>query len=284
MLTLSRNASRLFGCVVVGLLCAGCSFTMRTPPSEPAKRTAHAAKECGGIVYPIFDTVSVAAGVTWVVRAEQDEAAGRAEHEAERIAGYGIIGLFGAAAMYGYVVEVRCASLRREVALRKARVFADVAGERDGFPGGVFGFRFDMSESQAQQTCSGSQGTWKPSSAVAVCEPRLRSAAHPALRLHFELGALSRMTVLYDVSADRTRQRYDQLYAALRNAYGKPQVERKPLRGQCASSLWRCLENGQRLVGPAWHWPDGSIELAPVWEQSRAILELRYSRQERLTR
>jgi hypothetical protein len=29
-----------------------------------------------------------------------------------------------------------------------------------------------------------------------------------------------------------------------------------------------------------WHWPNGSIEVSPIWRDEQALIELRYTREE----
>jgi hypothetical protein len=75
-------------------------------------------------------------------------------------------------------------------------------------------------------------------------------------------------------------EQYRVLNASLRGFYGDPQVARPNLSAACAPSLERCLAAGEHPDGPVWHWPTGNIEIAPVWRDDQALIELRYTREE----
>jgi hypothetical protein len=194
------------------LLCIGCSFQLSFPPIEPQQRTARAAARCGGVeqepvLYPLVDTLSVVAGVTWVVHADREGRVPDSQRNAERIAGYGIVGLFGAGAVYGYAVAVTCASLRREVAegrgagrrVAEGRPGASKAAPPGSFPRRVFAFEFGMDRSQAESACRAMGRSWELEGPTAVCRAPRQSLADPEIRLEFELGALTRLRALYTI-------------------------------------------------------------------------------------
>jgi hypothetical protein len=294
-----------FGKALVGALCAmscaSCSFvSSRPPPSAPEERTAKAAAKCGNFWYPLADTVSVLAGATWVVSANQKEEEDRPStttsadgtvtiikqgsgdtHDAERIFGYSVMGLFGASALFGYYVEIKCGELRREVNERdQRRVEQAIPPPRPDMPGEVAGFSFGMTPELAQRACVQKNQEWQLQGSVAHCNPKSGSAPVPSVRLEFQSGTLSRIALLHEPPADQLAPTYDRFYAAFLSRYGSPQVDRAVLTSACSGALAECLKNGEKPKGAAWYWPNGSVELHLVWRDDRALLEERYSREE----
>ena len=266
-------------------LLSACSFIAEPPPGSANElRVTREGRRCGrSIWYPLADTASTIAGVTWVVRANDDLSA--AEHgaggntdlfRAERIAGYTVIRLFGASAIYGYVVEARCSALRHAA----APPAPPPEPARTGFPDAVAGFAFRMSSPQAAQLCTSKGHVWTLDGATGVCETRPQSSVNPAMHVTFELGVVSEIRTVYAVPADSLNRNYSALFSALRGSYGAPQVEPAPLSAACAQSLSQCLAAGERPPGPVWHWPKGTIELHSFWKTDRAMLEIRYTRED----
>ena len=112
------------------------------------------------------------------------------------------------------------------------------------------------------------------------CKPTLESGATPELRISFELGVPTEIRTLYRGSAQTKNRDYQALAAGLRASYGPPQVEAAALSPACQASLADCLESGVRPKGPVWHWAAGTIELVPSWASERAVLDIRYTREE----
>jgi hypothetical protein len=286
---------RFFGVLLLAASGTHCSvLALRPPPSAPAERTAKAAEHCGDMWYPIADTLSTIAGLTWVVHAnqrqEEDDAAARGavimqrntspiDPAVERNAGYIVMGIFGASAIYGYYVEERCHALRRELEeARRGREPQALPPPRSDLPKDVAGFTFHAPQAQAQATCVAKTGSWQIQGSVARCTPAGARSAEP-IRLEFESGTITRIAIVHSPPADQFDQAYDRLYAELRTKYGAPQTE--PARpGDCATSLLACMKKGGKPKGPAWFFVAGSIALQPVWSEDNAALEERYVREE----
>lgn len=194
--------------------------------------------------------------------------------------GYGVIGVFGASAIYGFYVEVKCEAFRREIA-EKAANPPGVDAKRAGPPTTIAGFFFNMQSAQAEQVCAGKQYEWSGEGSVALCSSKSQ-ADTPPTRLHFESDALREITAVHRPPADLLAQQYDQLYGALRAMYGAPQIERAALIGSCARSLPECLKQGEKPAGAVWHWPSETIELQPVWGEDGAQLEERYKLEDQI--
>lgn len=189
-----------------------------------------------------------------------------------------MIGLFGAGAIYGWVVTGKCASLRREVDERR-RTPPGMGAQRS-FPQYVFRFRFGMREDETKRECAAMGRTWDIDG-VAVCRAGDQTLADPGIEFGFELGALSRVKLSYGPS-EQLGSDYATLYRTIRRAYGPPQVERAALSAACEASLSHCLAAGERPAGATWSWQTGSIELNPVWRDQQALVELVYTWQEPL--
>jgi hypothetical protein len=294
--------ARLWLASVLGMVSTGCSFLFeRPPPSAPSERNAHAAQKCdpNNWVFPLADAASAVAGATWVVHANQQIAdsgpqtvttpdgssyttagsgGSNSTYKAERIAGYSIIGVFGASAVYGTIVEFQCLSLRTELKHRKDVEHSPKA-MRLGFPTSVLGFGFDATAQQAAQTCASKGGAWASAGTVGPCTEQRASVANPNVELEFELGVPSKITVIYPALPDQMNKNYAELSASVQALYGAPQTDAR-FSPACQRSLAQCLENDEQPSGAEWHWAAGSIELEPVWQTDHALLELRYSRSE----
>jgi hypothetical protein len=105
----------------------GCSFGMRTAPSDPAQRTLKAARACtADMYYPFVDTISAGVGVyniaisnaardrVSIYGIETSKKAGRALGITQAV-------VFGLGAAYGYVQLARCSELSGEKGLDTTR-------------------------------------------------------------------------------------------------------------------------------------------------------------------
>ena len=284
-------------CVGFGSLslwsCLGCSFLGEQPPPDVPTHYARGEKPCkpSNIQYPIADTLSTLAGVTWVIWANQkiddaDAAAKAADpygndnpddtsYKVARAAGYGAIGIFAAAAIYGFVIEGQCASYRHSKAAPSS---PNGGASTHGFPISVLDFAWNTDSVHAAQTCAARGQQWFLEGSVGLCQSKVPSAAHPDVKLEFELGHPARIVVLYRSAPQAMNENYQQILGGLRKTYGAPQTDAAHISTACASSLAQCLADGEHPQGPRWSWANGSIELAPVWQEDQALLELRYTR------
>lgn len=294
--------SILVGLGMGGLLLSSsaCSFfAERPPPEAPYHHERGEEKPCkpSNIQYPIFDTISTLASVTWVVWANQkiDEAhsAGQTQdaygnlipdpnadrddgkYKVARAIGYAGIGLYAASAIYGYVIESQCASYRKE---RTFTPNTDGHGPSRGFPSSALDFAWSTDAPRAAQTCRARGQEWSLEGATGLCQSAVPSAAHPDVKLDFELGHPASIIVVYRSAPQAMNENYYQIFAGLKQTYGAPQTAPAHISAACASSLAQCLEAGEHPTGPVWSWADGTIELAPVWDEDHALLELRYKR------
>jgi len=273
----------------LGVLCSvslllGCSFIAEPPPGSANElRPQDKGYRCGkSFWYPVADTVSAAASATWVVRANDELETHSHDSEtdvwrASRIAGWVGVGLFGASAIYGYIVEGRCAQLRKN---HELAVAAPPVSNRPNFPASVFGFGFQMPRGDLVQLCLSKGAEWTMDGAVGTCRAKSEASASPEIRLTFQLGTPSEIRTIFTGSAQTKNRDYQALASGLRKSYGAPQVEAAALSSACQASLAQCLESGERPKGPVWHWATGSIELTPIWADERAVLEIRYTLEE----
>ena len=267
--------------LLASALCA-CSFVAEPWPGTPHELRAKEGYRCGkSFWYPIADTASTVASVTWVVRANNELAVHPDDQDTDkwsalRIAGWSGVALFGASAIYGYVVEGRCAMLRKAA----ETAAAPPPSTRAGFPGSVLGFGFRMQQAQLAQLCLSKGELWTMAGATGICKPKLESSAVPQVRITFQLGTPSEIRTIYSGSAETKNRDYLALATGLRENYGPPQVEASPLTPECQSSLAQCLGSGARPTGPVWHWATGTIELVPTWASERAVLDIRYTIEE----
>ena len=290
-----------------GSCCGGCSILgERPPPSDPAQRTTRVAAHCANYQYPLADTVSTVAAVTWVLFAnrkiEENEpkpegyvsnqfggvdympgSSGSpsdvSSYKLLRAGGYGAVGLFAASAIYGLVIEAQCHSLQQEIRARTEKP-SDTPLKRTAFPSSVFGFGFELPRAPAERHCAELGRTWSFEANAGLCQATVSSVATPDVRLEFELGVPSQIVVVYTPPNPQFATNYQQLFAAMRKIHGPPQVEPRPLSATCSASLVSCLQEGERPAGPVWRWSRGSLELSPVWKGDHAALELHYSRGE----
>ena len=272
------------GIVFIASQLIACSFIGEPPPGSPHElRPNGEGYRCGkSFWYPVADTISAAASATWVVRANNELETHSEDSEggiwrASRIAGWAGIGLFSASAIYGYVVEGRCAQLRKN---REIAATTGPVSTRREFPGSVLGFGFHMPEGDLAQLCMSKNAEWSKNGAVGYCRPRGESTANPEVRITFELGKPAEIRTIYVGAAATKNRDYRSLADGLRKSFGSPQVEGAPLSAACQASLSACLEAGERPKGPVWHWAAGTIELAPMWADERAVLEIRYTAEE----
>lgn len=188
--------------------------------------------------------------------------------------------MFGASAIYGYVVEGRCAQLRKKQEIAKDAASAPAVPNRPNFPGSVFGYGFRMQRGDLVQLCLSKNGQWTMEGAAFVCRQKVESTATPEVRIAFQLGVPSEIRTIFSGSVQTKNRDYQALASGLRKSYGPPQVEGETLSAACQASLAQCLESGERPKGPVWHWASGTIELAPMWADERALLEIRYTLEE----
>jgi hypothetical protein len=281
----------------VGLSCAvwlalagavGCSFAGERPPWAPSPQTKKEAEHCGDIKWPLLDTLWVLAGGTWVLAAngeeernglmangEQGEPRSTKWTRFERTYGYTSMIVFGVSALYGFTTEMRCATAAQHL---EAEAAGRAAPQRTGFPAGISGFGFGNSPAQALEACSASGRQWQAKGATALCSTPMKSTKKPDAALEFRTGSLTTITLVFQPSASSLNRDYDSIEASLQGMYGPPQVARAALGAQCAA-LAECLGDGERPRGPVWHWPSGSIELAPTLRDGVPVLELRYVRE-----
>jgi len=279
----------------------GCSIVSeQLPPSDPSQRTKRAAKQCSDVIYPLADTASTAASISWILlangkiednqpkpegyrtqygvtayfEADPGNPSQVSRYEVLRGVAYASTALFALSAIYGWVVEAQCATLRKEVEGASPKV-ALASSTQPRFPHSVLDFEFDLRPGAAEQVCSVRGGTWSFEDNVGLCSWPA-DAAKPSVRLAFELGVPSRITVIYAASAAQLPTNYSALAASMHKLYGAPQVAAAPPSAACATGLARCLENGEHVAGPVWRWAQGTIELSPAWQGDRAVIELRY--------
>jgi hypothetical protein len=283
-------------CGVAALVCSGCSFIGERMPPAAGEHVERAEKRCEAknIWFPIYDTASVGAGLSWVIYANQhlskiDEqnaaepagvtAGGSDEtlYKWERAGGYTVMGVWAASAVYGYIVEAKCAKWRHRGEIPKAD--ADNT-KRSGFPSSVYGFAWNVQPQRAEQLCIANGQEWHLEGTSGLCQSKVESVAHPDLKLEFELGAPAKITVIYRSAPAALNKDYAQLFASIRGMYGPPQIEPTRFSQACQDSLSDCLEHDEHPAGPVWHWTGGTVELAPMWQEDHALLELRYTREE----
>jgi hypothetical protein len=185
--------------------------------------------------------------------------------------------VFGASSLYGYYASIACANWRHEIATRNRPTALTATAAQAKPPLDFGGFKFDMTEAQAEQTCAAHHQLWQLEGAVARCNPNADSKAAQPIRLEFQSGELRKVTVVRRAASDQLEKDYDHLYTVLRTMYGPPQVERGALVGACSGALATCLKSGEAPQGPMWSWPTLTIELQPVWQGDQAVLEERYT-------
>jgi hypothetical protein len=187
-----------------------------------------------------------------------------------RAGGYAGLALFGASAIYGWVIEAKCHEFRQELKTPQCKKAPQVASTLPSFPTNVPGFGFDFRPARAKQYCSAQGRSWSLEANVGWCHS---TAGNPDVRLDFELGLPARITVVYRSPAQRLANDYREFDASMRKIYGAPQID-PPLSSTCAASLIDCLKNDDRPRARVWQWPRGSIELTPVQNAAESVLEL----------
>jgi len=250
------------------------------------------------MLYPVADTASTIAAYTWVAFANRKEAESvqgetaydfngnlvsqpRATEDWSwlRYSGYAAMGLFGVSAIYGFYVQARCDSYRKDRDKNRAAAPTPKAAARPSPPREVLAFNFKMQLADAERACLAKPREWHVEGTVAACEPK-NGSNEQALRLDFQQGTMTRITVLHRIAAPQLANSYDDLSSKLQAVFGNPTIDRAPLPQECVASLADCLKNGVKVQGIAWHWPNDSIELQPIWRDSGAILEERYAHEE----
>ena len=273
---------------------AGCSVATLRLPSKGSAQSSAAPGKCKSVGPPVFDAGVAVLGLFDVIyangRLDGENVAGvhidpppdeKTAFQIYRGIGYGVLGVFGASAIYGVYVHVNCRPFERQLAAEKRDSFARPA--RPALPASVYGLGFEMPEAAASATCRRDGRAWQFNGSVGLCRGTSAGSAPYDVRVSYRFGAPHEITVLYHAAPEHLNRAYDQLYASARKRYGKPQLERSALSSECAASLAQCLQNGERPTGSAWHWPSGTIELVPIWSEERALLELRHIREEAAT-
>lgn len=282
-----RLGSRFASAFVLGaaLTTYGCSLVgSRVTARDPNERRP--GERCGGAAYPLLDTITAVSGLTWVavgnrktdpvvINGTEVDPGGEPFNPGMATVGYVQLALFGTSAVYGYVVEAVCASRVPDLATDGQHASFESGPE---FPGSVYGFRFGSSANMAASVCLGQAKSWQLVGSVGLCELKGEPGAEPSVRMKFESGLVTQISVLYAPPAEQLTQSYDRLYVGLRKLYEKPQMDRAPLPRECAASFAGCLSAGQRPSGAVWRWPVGSVELAPGFQQDRHFVEVRYTR------
>jgi hypothetical protein len=116
----SGSVKLLWGTAALSLVASGCSFAMRTAPSDPSERTPEAAQACtSSYLVPALDSVSAAVGgYNIAVSAAADDKVRIYGGEVDKGVGLGLgiaqLAAFGIAATYGYIEATRCNELRHE--------------------------------------------------------------------------------------------------------------------------------------------------------------------------
>ena len=272
----------------------GCSFISEPVPFTASEFSSRKKGGCGTSVWlPIVDTASTVAGATWVLRANSDlddtrphdetfgqytvQAPGNGDSvdrlKVERAAGWTIIGVFGASAIYGYLVEARCAAHQKPPESAANPMLAS-----RGFPASVLGYTFRMQRSEAATQCVATDDVWAFWGYTGTCKPRSGTAPHPRVELDFELGVPSRIRVVYPAPPQTANRDYHALADSLRKSFGAPRSDMAPWSAACSASLSDCLSAGEHPEGPTWHWPSGSLELAPTVSDGQPVIEIRYTR------
>ena len=266
------------GFLLVVSQASACSFIFEPAPGSANElRPDGKGRRCGrSFWYPVGDASIATTAATWAAGSNDDPDTQSNRSQRLRIAGWVGVGVFGASAIYGFVVEGRCALLRKG-SEPKAE---PPAAARPSFPGSVFGFGFRMRAPELSQLCRSKGGQWTMEGVTGNCQMTRASTVTPGVRIRFDLGVPSEIRTRYFGAAQTSNRDYQALASGLRKLYGPPQVEASALTAECQASLAQCLESGARPTGPVWHWPGGTIELTPHWEGTRTVLDIRYAREE----
>jgi hypothetical protein len=144
-----------------------------------------------------------------------------------------------------------------------------------GLPKIVSGFAFSSPATEAERVCAGTDRLWEQQGVNADCKPKVDGGGETA-RLEFELGSMTKITIVHAPAENLFNKSYDSLHAKLKARYGRPQVWRDSPSGDCAAALPECFKRGQTFSGSAWAFSTGRLELAPVWRDQRAFIEERY--------
>jgi hypothetical protein len=296
---LPNKAWQVLICAGLAIACGGCSLVSLRSPPETAKLPTQAVREgCGGkypaVLYPLADASWVLLGALEALAAQHDlkgkdqnigfdqtihtdpDASEVRLLEGQRAVGYGLAAVAAVSMVWGFVVAGQCSALESE-AVRRGHERGAVRAKQ-GFPSGVYGYRFGMDMMLAERACLEEGDVWHAESSAADCTSK-DPASRPGRHLEFELGALTRIVLVYGVGGAITNKYLDELELSLRAQYGEPQ-RRRLLSAHCAASLRTCLVDGEHPRGPSWHWPNGAVELAPVIEHDQPVLTLSYSREE----
>jgi len=260
-------------------------------------------------VAPIVDTgVAMGMGFHMISLMRNDNAAATPliSRGADLGISAGVALLFLGSAAYGYHVTGGCHAIKRghvsaptspgafpaadEDDTRRSRrppppldpgaAFAASEATRLDLPKAVGGFAFSTRPAEAEKICTASDRLWEPQGVNANCSPKGDGSRVEMARLEFDLGSLTTIAVLHAPDESSFNKKYDTLHATLKVRYGKPQVWRAVLSGDCSTALPECMKRGQTFTGSTWALPSGRVELVPVWREQRAFIEERYTREQ----
>jgi hypothetical protein len=261
----------------------------------------------------MLDTaVAISTGVRALTLTREDSFAAKnalISREADLGISVGIALLFAASSAYGYHVTGGCSALKRgHLSAPTASGSFPAADEEDkqrsrsrsrtqepdpwaSFPASeevrlldvpktVGGFAFSITPAEAEKICASSDRAWEPQGVNANCGPKVEGSSAERARLEFDLGRLTKIVVLHAPAEGSFNKSYDTTHAKLKSRYGKPQVWRSSLSGECATDLPQCMKRGETFTGSTWALPSGRVELLPVWRDQRAFIEERYVREQ----
>jgi hypothetical protein len=145
-------------------------------------------------------------------------------------------------------------------------------------PEGAGGFRFGVTQTDAERACTQKGFTWKKEADGSICSGALVAIGAPAMvRVRFCGDNVCAMHVLATPDAAQLAAKYDELYKSLRSRYGAPLEDREPTSTECARDLKSCLASGKAPRGAAWKWPSGfRIEAKLASPASGPAVELIY--------
>jgi hypothetical protein len=291
---------------------SGCSllFTTKAPPNA-ANLPPMAAVECtSSKIAPIVDTgVALAMGSTIFSRITGGDDASAdvvINREADIGIAAGVALLFIASSAYGYHVTGSCHAVKRghlnapvsagafpaqdeedrSRSRRRSREPAPAAAVPSaweaplGLPKTVGGFAFSTPPAEAEKVCAASGRVWESQGVNANCNQNADGSGVEVARLEFDLGSLTKIAIVYAPAESSFNKSYDSLHAKLKARYGKPQIWRTPLSGDCATALPDCMKRGETFAGSTWSLSSGRVELVPVWRGQHAFIEERYIREE----
>jgi hypothetical protein len=269
---------------VLAFASTGCSFiSLSSPPTTGPQLQARRAEACGRTnsfstwVYPLADATWVLGGVADIVTSDQ-----RLKDDPSNKGLYETIGWFGIASVaiatpsliYGLWVAGQC---RKEPASgEEANQAVGATRRKFDFPTALNGFAFGSDSKSAERVCFTQGDTLEADQNSARCVPK-DPVARPTIELEYELGALTRIALVYRAQKGLINNHFDLLEQNLQSQYGTPQRHRR-LSDRCIQSLGYCLQQGETPQGAGWHFPNGNIDMLPTLEQGDPVIIIRYSR------